>query len=432
MKQYSKYKPSGIDWLGEIPEHWEVKRVKEIGNVVLGKMLCGDPKQGYSLKPYLKSKNIGWIKVNTDSVEEMYFSDTELKQYKIKKGDLLLSEGGEVGKTCYWNNELDECYIQNSVHKITFPITANSRYFLYFSFTVGVSGGYDGIVNFISIKHLTYEKLNRVLWCVPPKSEQTLIVNYLDTKTTSIDRKIELLTSKADKYRALRRSIINQTVCRGLNPDVTLKDSGVEWIGEIPEHWEVKRMKDVAKATIGLTYSPEDIVDENEGILVLRSGNIQNGELSFNDNAYVNCSIPKNLMVRNGDVLLCARNGSANLVGKSAYIDNYMNFSWGAFMTVVRSRIGKYLFYVLNSDLLKSNMGLFQTSTVNQLTTKMLDNMDLPMTAHSEQTAITTYLDEKTSQLDTIITNITQQISKLTQLRKSLINDVVTGKIKVT
>ena len=85
MKRYDTYKPSEIEWLGEIPEHWEVKRVKEIGNVVLGKMLCNTPQPGYLLKPYLKSKNIGWIRVNVESVEEMYFSKVEMKQYKIKK-----------------------------------------------------------------------------------------------------------------------------------------------------------------------------------------------------------------------------------------------------------------------------------------------------------------------------------------------------------
>jgi type I restriction enzyme M protein len=225
---------------------------------------------------------------------------------------------------------------------------------------------------------------------------------------------------------------LDEVLLHGLNPSVQLKDSGIEWIGMIPEQWEVKRFKDIAYSITGLTYSPDDIVDEGEGVLVLRSGNIQNGELSFNDNVFVNSNIGKNLFVRKGDILLCSRNGSANLVGKSAYIDKNYNYTWGAFMIVVRSKMGRYLFYALNSELFKRNMGLFQTSTVNQLTSKMLDNMAFLVPTKEEQIEIVDYLDTKTTKIDTILTNISEQFNKLKLLRKTLINDVVTGKIKVT
>jgi len=205
-------KDSGIEWIGRIPEHWEVKRVKEIGKVVLGKMLNNTPQEGYFLKPYLKSKNINWLKVNIDSVEDMYFSSPDMTAFRIKKGDLLLSEGGEVGKTCIWDNEITECYIQNSVHKITFPKTENPRYYLYLSFAIGVKGGYDSIVNFISIKHLTYEKLNRFLWCIPPFDEQLQIVNYLDEKTTQIDTILTNIGEQINKLTQLRKTLINDVV----------------------------------------------------------------------------------------------------------------------------------------------------------------------------------------------------------------------------
>jgi type I restriction enzyme, S subunit len=287
--------------------------------------------------------------------------------------------------------------------------------------------------NGTTILHLYQNVFERFYYSVPSLSEQTTIAKYLDSdKTSAIDRKIKLLTAKTDKYKALRRSLINETVCRGLNPNVQLKDSGIEWIGMIPEHWEVKRFKDIAYSITGLTYSPDDIVDEGEGVLVLRSGNIQNGELSFNDNVFVNSNIGKNLFVRKGDILLCSRNGSANLVGKSAYIDKNYNYTWGAFMTVARSKMGRFLFYALNSDLFKRNMGLFQTSTVNQLTSKMLDNMAFIVPTKEEQIEIVDYLDTKTTKIDTILTNISEQFNKLKLLRKTLINDVVTGKIKVT
>lgn len=205
-------KDSGISWIGKIPEHWEVKRVKEIGKVVLGKMLNTTPQTGYYLKPYLKSKNIGWLQVNTDSVEEMYFNTAEMKQYRVKKGDLLLSEGGEVGKTCIWEGELPECYIQNSVHKITVFKNHNSRFYLYLSFYLGTSKSYDSIVNQVSIKHLTWEKLNNIIWVVPPLPEQLAIAQYLDQQTQQIDHIVKNLQKQIELLRELRKTLINEVV----------------------------------------------------------------------------------------------------------------------------------------------------------------------------------------------------------------------------
>ena len=118
LDKNAKFKESGIDYLGQIPTHWEVKKLKYIAKVVLGKMLCNEKQENYDYCFYLKSKNLQWLNVEISEVEKMWFSEYEKSIYRIKKGDLLVSEGGEVGKTCIWNNELEECYIQNSVHKI--------------------------------------------------------------------------------------------------------------------------------------------------------------------------------------------------------------------------------------------------------------------------------------------------------------------------
>ncbi|MDD2759549.1 MAG: restriction endonuclease subunit S [Methylomonas sp.] len=205
-------KDSGIEWIGEIPAHWEVKRVKELGNLVLGKMLDNNQGSDKLLKPYLKSKNIGWLKVTDSNVEEMFFSPYEIKLYRLKKGDLLFSEGGEVGKTAYWNDEIEECFIQNSVHKFTVNKNSYSRYFLFLSFAAGRANYYDNIVNFVSIKHLTKEKLSRVVWLSPPPHEQKAIADYLDQKTAQIDAIVETITAQIDNLKALRKTLINDVV----------------------------------------------------------------------------------------------------------------------------------------------------------------------------------------------------------------------------
>ncbi len=207
-----KLKDSGVEWIGMIPEHWEVKRIKEIGKLKLGKMLDEKPKCGYQLKPYLKSKNIGWLELKLDEVEDMYFSDDEMKVLRLFKGDLVLSEGGEVGKTSYWNDELDECYIQNSVQKLTIDNNNFSRYYLYLSYLMGQMGYYRSIVNLVSIMHLTHEKLRQVAVIRPPLSEQMTIATYLDEKCAKIDAAIANIDKQMDALKRLKRSLINEVI----------------------------------------------------------------------------------------------------------------------------------------------------------------------------------------------------------------------------
>lgn len=205
-------KPSGVAWLGDIPAHWEVRRLKDVGEIVLGKMLNNTRDGAYSLKPYLKSKNISPFNVVKENIELMYFNENEMNSYRLKKDDLLLSEGGEVGKTCIWNDEIEECYIQNSVHKITISKHNNPRYFLYASALMNAVRYYDSIVNQVSIKHLTWDKLVKVPIAVPPLQEQIEIGEYLDQKTQTIDAIVLNLQSQLEKLKELRKALINDVV----------------------------------------------------------------------------------------------------------------------------------------------------------------------------------------------------------------------------
>jgi len=207
-----KLKDSGVEWIGEIPEHWEVKRLKYVANIVLGKMLCNEDKGNYKLKPYLKSKNIQWLNVEIESVDEMWFSEKEMLDYRLKKGDLILSEGGEVGKTCIWNNELEECYIQNSAHKVTVYDENISEYYLYIFYTIGKFGVFDSIVNRVSIGHLTKDKLSNIEIINPPKEEQTQIAEFIETATTKIATAISLKEQEIEKLKEYKMSLIDGVV----------------------------------------------------------------------------------------------------------------------------------------------------------------------------------------------------------------------------
>lgn len=210
------------------------------------------------------------------------------------------------------------------------------------------------------------------------------------------------------------------------------KPSGVEWIGEVPEHWEVKKLKYIGDSIIGITYSPDDVSSDESGILVLRSSNIQHGKLSFEDNVYVNKEIQQKYFTQLGDILICARNGSAHLVGKSALITKeHEGHSFGAFMTILRSDYGQYLYFFFNSQIFKAQSGLFTTSTINQLTSDTLNNLLVTLPSEeTEQTGIVNYLNKKTAQIDCIISKKQQLISLLKEERTAIINEAVSGEGK--
>ncbi|EAH8208394.1 restriction endonuclease subunit S [Campylobacter upsaliensis] len=210
-------KNSGIEYLGLIPHHWEVKKLKYVGKVVLGKMLCNEHQKGYSHCYYLKSKNLQWLNVEVSQIEKMWFSEYEKSLYRIKKDDLLVSEGGEVGKTCIWNNELAECYIQNSVHKITLNKFNNAKFFLYLFFTYGKLGVFDSVVSRVSIAHLVLEKLINVDMVVPPLHEQKEIAAFLDSKVAQINSVIEKTKKQITLIKEYKNTLINEAVCGRIN-----------------------------------------------------------------------------------------------------------------------------------------------------------------------------------------------------------------------
>lgn len=205
-----------------------------------------------------------------------------------------------------------------------------------------------------------------------------------------------------------------------------MKDSGLEWIGKIPKQWILKKIKYLGTSRNGLTYKPTDIIDETEGTLVLRSSNIQNGKLVFDDNVFVSCKIPKELKVQKDDILICSRNGSRELIGKNTLV-NEIDATFGAFMLIYRCCAPHFLYYVLNSNVFKYYLGTFFTSTINQLTGTNFDNMKIAFCSNEEERKIIVdYLDEKCTDIDNITADIQRQIEVLQEYKQSVITEAVT------
>jgi len=430
-------KQSGIPWIGDIPKNWGVNRLKFIADIVLGKMLCNEDKGGYNKKPYLKSKNIQWLKVDVSSVDEMWFSADELKLYRLKQGDLVLSEGGEVGKTCMWNNELDECYIQNSTHKVTINKYNYNRFFLYLF--NAYSEGFDSIVHKISIAHLTKEKLMNVPIIIPSLPEQNTIADFLDFKCEKIDTIIAIEETIISKLNGYKKSIIQKAVTKGIS-NAPLKNSGVNWLGNIPQDWETLKIKFLATEPDTIFIDGDWIESPyivKDGIRYLTTGNV--GECVYKEQGAgfitqetfdeLNC-----LKVYPEDLVISRLNEP---IGRSCILPKDEEPFYVVAVDIVvlkpdKRHNKKYLMYVMNSPLYSHEASLMaKGTTMQRISRTMLGNIMLPIPPLKEQNAIAEYLDKKTSQVDALITFKQQKITELKEYKKSLIYEYVTGKKEV-
>lgn len=286
-------------------------------------------------------------------------------------------------------------------------------------------------VSGVKVFSITRRVLSSTFVQFPDYPEQRQIVQLLDAETTKIDRALNLLEQELVTLEQLKKSIIHEAVTKGLDRTVPMKPSGVEWIGDIPEHWRTTRIKYIAPAWNGLTYDPADVSDT--GTPVLRSGNIQNGELDLQNLVRVVGSIPEKSFARSGDILICSRNGSRNLIGKNTLIPQD-GYAFGAFMMIARPTVNsQYFYYLLNSGIFDFYLPTYLTSTVNQLTGANFGNMIVPITDDpDEQLAIVEELDTKCKALDVAVEKKRTQLSLLRKQRVSLIFEYVAGKRRVS
>ncbi|WP_236847353.1 restriction endonuclease subunit S [Campylobacter devanensis] len=432
-KQNIEFKDSGISYIDKIPIHWNIAKVKNIVKIPV-QTGAGEEAQDKH------EKSIRYIRISDFDLNgkikpevAAYIHYEKGKNFLIEKGDILCATAGAtVGKTLFFEG-LDEpsCYA-GYLAKIRVNPNKMLNTFLLYQMRCQIM---DGFRNFFvkksTIENISAKTYSNMPIIVPPLNEQKKIAEFLDKKCEIIDKRLSNLERKIKSLKEYKKSLISECVTKGLNPkNREFKDSGIPWIGQIPKHWEISKIKYHGTARNGLTYSPSDLTDES-GILVLRSSNVQNSKLVFHDNVYVSCSVKNNLMVKNNDILICSRNGSRNLIGKNALIDIDIKATFGAFMLIYRSKISKFMFYVLNSNIFSYHLSNFVTSTINQLTNSNFENIKFPLPPLNEQKEIAEFLDKKCEKIDRLNENYTKQITALKEYKKSLIYECVTGKKEI-
>lgn len=431
-------KESGIEWIGEIPSSWKVSKVKYSYDVVLGKMLQPNQKKDTEeLVPYMCAANITWSGVDLSTEKQMWFSESEKSLYLLKNGDLLVTEGGDVAVSCIWNNELPLCCIQNAVHRVRPKNDASNRYLYYWLYMLKSQGYIDLVCNKATLAHFTKEKLDRCFLVLPPSYEQKRIASYLDARCDEIDALIAAKEKTNALLRERRQSIIYEAVTKGLDPNAPMKDSGVEWIGEIPEGWSTIRIRYLGSFQNGISKAGEYFgsgnpfvsysdVYKNEVLPTMPTGLIESTE-----------SERKLYSVEKGDIFFTRTSETKDEIGMVAVCQETIpDATFAGFLIRMRPTnncvstdfLRYYFSCGLQREYFSKEMTLVTRASLGQ---DLLKNMVVTIPPIVEQQEIADFLDSQTHQINSIINHNNTLVHKLREYRQSLIYEAVTGKSEV-
>ena len=433
-------KASGIPWIGDIPSDWSVKRIKYLASLKGRIGWQGLTSDEYTDEgPYLitgidfKNGSIDWD--SCVHISEKRWE--EAPEIHITNGDLLITKDGTVGKVAIVDNLYEKASLNSGVLLIRTLPDYNKR-FLFWVIQSEEFWRWFRLKNAgnSTIIHLYQGDFAEFSYTFPHKAEQLAIADYLDTQCAKIDSIIADIEQQIEVLKQYKKSLITETVTKGLDKSVTMKDSGVEFFQRIPCHWEISKTKFVANISIGLvTTMTANYVDSEEGIPLIRNSNIRTNRIDTNDMVYLSKEFAKaniSRAVKKGDIVT-VHTGD---VGTSAIIDENFDMCHG--FATINSRIKsssickEYLCWLYNSELFKEMSVAYSTGDGRQ-NLNLYDFVDfyIPIPPIEEQLSIVEYINQKVTKIDDCIITKTKQKECMLQHKKSLIYEYVTGKKRV-
>lgn len=421
-----KMKDSGIEWIGDIPEGWEVRKINHLfqqrnekgseSNILLAVT------QQYGVVP--QSEIEGVVKVK---------EDTDLQLFKtIRKNDYVISLRSFQGGIEYslYDGVCSPAYqvffAKEMVYFLFFRYLFKSDCFIskINSLTVGIRDG----------KNIQYNDLKTIFIPYPPLPEQQRIADYLDAKCARIDESMELVRQSMEKLRTYKLSLITEAVTKGLDPDVPMKDSGIPWIGEIPAGWELQRIKNTCKIVDCKNRTPENIVDGN--CFVIRTSCVKNGQFLLSGGYFTDeknyYEWTKKGKPQKGDILFTREAP----MGEACLFPDITNACLGQRMMFFRpckNLDSKFLLYSIYGPLCRYFISsINKGSTVGHLKISQVENIPFFSPPLSEQQRIADYLDAKCARIDALLEEKERLLDRLAEYKKSLIFECVTGKREVS
>jgi type I restriction enzyme S subunit len=433
FERYEAYKNSGVEWFKEVPAHWNMNRLKEISNIQNSNV---DKKSNENETPvqlcnYVDVYKNDFIKASIDFMWATA-NKSEIKRFTVNKDDVLITKDSETcddiaipalatefldGVLCGYH--LAQLRTKDKVLLGTYLFRLFQSKNYGFRFVIYAKG--------ITRFGLGQSAIADSLTPVPPITEQQAIAVYLDTNTEKIDRKIDLLSQKATQYGKLKQSLINETVTQGLDKTIPMKDSGIQWIGKVPVHWEVTAITNITIPVSIKNHPNEELLSvyRDYGVIIKSTREDNHNKAGANLSSYK--------LVEPGYLVINKMKAWQGSLG----ISEFRGIVSPAYITCKTNRTiieRGYLHHLLRCrNYINEYNRLSYGVRVDQWDMRYDDFKYVPVLLPplDEQKAIANYLDEKTAHIDRIVTTINTQIEKLKELRKTLINDVVTGKIRV-
>ncbi len=442
-KKYDSYKDSEIDWIGDLPSNWQIKRIKHT-TYVKGRIGW----QGMRSDEFLESSD-SYVVTGTDFEKGLVKWDTcyqvPLERYEedpfiqLREGDLLITKDGTIGKIAVVKN-IPKIATLNSGVFLTRPLSNSyvPEFMYWILYSDVFKSFYDYNKSGSTIQHLYQNVFNEFKFPLPTIEEQITIANYLDQKTSQID---DLIAKKERLIQLLeeeRTAIINQAVTKGLDPTVPIKDSGIDGLGLIPLNWKLMKFKMFAPIlTCGVASTPE-YVDESVGVPFLSAQNVKNNRMRLDNYKHISTdlhnSLTKNRKPQNGDILV-TRVGAG--IGDACIVD--CNFEFSVYVSLTHIRVdesivkNKFIMYFFSTDYCKylNSQGTVTGGGVGNLNVNNVERYKVPIPPLEEQELIVDFITSKSTEIDKIVFKTQQEIELLKEYKTALISEVVTGKVDV-
>ena len=434
FKQYPNYKPSGVEWLGDVPEHWQVKPNKYVFKIqkriagTLGFNVLSITQKGLKIKDI--ESNAGQMAQDYSKYQIVNVGDFAMNHMDLLTGWIDIAKVTGVTSPDYRVFEVRNEKVNKEYFLHLFQLGYRDK--ILFAFGQGAAQ--------MGRWRLQSEAFNTLKMPSPSIEEQQKIVSFLDTETARIDNLIAKQEKLIELLEEQRKSIISHAVTKGLNPNVPMKDSGVEWLGEVPEHWIVCLFKRQIVRNDGGVWG-EEPTGHNDTIVFRSTEQTMDGRWNIVNPALRNLSDKekKSALLEEGDLLLTKSSGSSLHIGKTTLVDVeiaknrccYSNFMQRIRTTkTYNSTLG---WYVLNNQLTREQFSVFSTSTTGlaNLNSEIIGNVHIVVPPVNEQLKVIEYLDTETARIDTLIAKQEKLIEKLKEYRSSIIFHAVTGKIDI-
>jgi len=442
MRKYDSYKTTRHEEIGKIPNNWEIKRLQYVSKIDNSGIWGANEPFENSIEVRIPTtaqltKDGEW---RYEEMASRHLSEAEWEYYKCVHGDIVVvkSSGSATniitGKTGYISEADSEKFSFSNFLLRVRPTEVDSKFLYYVLQSDVTKQRIERMVSATTYPNLKVEEYIKSELPLPPPQQQTAIASYLDRKTAEIDELIADKKRLLELYEEEKTAIINQAVTKGINPDAPMKDSGIEWLGEIPEHWEVKKLKWRHQTTSGGTPKTSDPENYDGEIPWLRT-------LDLNNNHVVNCEIKiteKALSESSAKVVpkksvLVAMYGGAGTIGKSGLLrfDAAINQAICAILPNEKT-IPDFLHYFIMFFRPYWMVGAEGTRRDPNISQDDIKNREFLFPPIKEQQSIVRHIDTECSRIDTQMERTKNLIDLLTEYRTALISEVVTGKIKVT